>query len=126
MEWVIIAVILVFLFIAADTLKSVMNRRPPAIKNEVVSIADERIVKLEAEVDAKMKELDKHQTERMRKRAGPSATGARPAAPMSPAAMLQAGRDKRDSMNDTKCMAAVKEKVQEIERLAEENGLSKN
>lgn len=106
--WIIAAVLLVF--VTVDTIKTIKSKKdapPPSI--EVVSRETERMVKLEAEVDEKIKEIKKHESVSM-----PRPT------PVPPAA-----QGPRDPMNDTRCIQAVTEKAEEIERLGREKGISK-
>ena len=116
MMWIVAALIL--LFIAGDVAYNVVKSRrrpvsPTAVKRETERMTkpDPALAQLEAEVDRKLEELKRH----------PSAhLGSGPAVP---AAMAAPAREaSRDPMNDTRCMQAVKEKVEEVKRLAKDAG----
>lgn len=110
MIWFVAGIVLIALFIAVDVMKGIKSSTVPVVQTEIMKVENEKIVKVEAEVEAKMKELQRHQSERMLRH--PHALAVKMPAPSSP-----------DPMNDTRCMAAVKEKAQEIDRLSKEKGL---
>jgi uncharacterized membrane protein YhiD involved in acid resistance len=109
MIWFVAGIVLIALFIAVDVLKGIKSSTIPVVQTEIMKVENEKIVKVEAEVEAKMKELQRHQSERMIRH--PQALAVKMPAPAS------------DPMNDTRCMAAVKEKAEEIDRLSKEKGL---
>lgn len=115
MLWFVIGILMIAIFITVDTIKGIKNRHVHVGPSTVVRVESEMIKKVEAEVEAKMNEINRHQSER-KLRSQPLPVPAAPSALPS----------QRDPMNDTRCMAAVKEKVEEIERLAEEKGISKD
>lgn len=116
--WMLLGVAAIVLLITVNTVKGVFSKRHRVTQTQnlkvervALQIESERIRKVEAEVQEKMNEINRHQSERLRDR-GPAPE----AAPKS----------ERDMLNDTRYMAAVKEKVDEIDRIVREKQLPKN
>ena len=116
--WILLGVAAIALLITVDTVKGMISKRHRVTQNQnikvervALQIESERVRRVEADVQEKMNEINRHQSERLRDR-GP--------APQA------APKPERDTLNDTRCMQAVKEKADEIERIVREKGLSKS
>lgn len=105
----ILIVVLTALFIAADLWKSRKPSSSPTriqkIHEEIRTRETERTVRLEREVDAKLREIG----------------GTLPAPPAAAAPALEEPRTAEPaSMNDTRCIHTVKQKADELERALRE------
>lgn len=101
----VVLVVLTALFIAADAVKERRAKVKAPKADEGARQQTERLVKVEAEVEEKLKEIKRHQ--------------AAPGAAAGPS-----DKNGHDPMDDTRCMQTVKKKADEIERIAKERGFS--